>query len=55
MMSGGEYGSRRRYTNEFKIEAVKLGKSVGHSEASRRLGIPDNWWDGWDSNPGPKP
>jgi transposase len=37
----------RRYTSEFKIEAVKLGHSVGMSEASRRLGIPDlslfNW------------
>jgi transposase InsO family protein len=30
----------RRYTNEFKIEAVRLGKSVGYTEASRRLGIP---------------
>lgn len=27
----------RRYTNEFKTEAVKLGHSVGMSEASRRL------------------
>ncbi len=26
----------RRYTKEFKIEAVKLGHSVGMSEASRR-------------------
>jgi transposase-like protein len=32
----------RRYTDEFKIEAVKLGHSVGMSEASRRLGIPDS-------------
>jgi len=32
----------RRYTNEFKIEAGKLGQSVGVSEASRRLGIPDS-------------
>src|SRR5882724_13169813 len=37
----------RRYTNEFKIEAVKLGKSVGHSEASRRLGIPDSSLFNW--------
>ena len=29
------------------IEAVKLGKSVGHSEASRRLGIPDSSLFNW--------
>lgn len=37
----------RRYTEEFKVEAVRLSESVGASEASRRLGIPDaslwNW------------
>jgi transposase-like protein len=32
----------RRYTKEFKIEAVRLGQSVGHSEASRRLGMPES-------------
>ena len=37
----------RRYTNEFKIEAVKLGRSVGVSEASRRLGIPDSSLFNW--------
>ncbi len=37
----------RRYTNEFKIEAVKLGQSVGMSEASRRLGIPDSSLFNW--------
>jgi transposase len=37
----------RRYTNEFKIEAVKLGQSVGVSEASRRLGIPDSSLFNW--------
>ena len=37
----------RQYTMEFKIEAVRLAESVGGSEASRRLGIPEssvwNW------------
>ena len=28
----------RRYTSEFKIEALRLAESVGCSEASRRLG-----------------
>ena len=37
----------RRYTNEFKIEAVKLGHSAGMSEASRRLGIPDSSLFNW--------
>ena len=37
----------RRYTNEFKFEAVKLGHSVGMSEASRRLGIPDSSLFNW--------
>ena len=37
----------RQYTMEFKIEAARLAESVGGSEASRRLGIPEssvwNW------------
>ena len=37
----------RRYTEEFRIEAVRLSESVGASEAARRLGIPEgslwNW------------
>ena len=37
----------RRYTNEFKIEAIKVGQSVGVSEASRRLGIPDSSMFNW--------
>jgi transposase len=37
----------RRYTNEFKIEAVRLGKSVGYTEASRRLGMPESSLFNW--------
>jgi transposase len=37
----------RRYTREFKHEAARLAESVGGSEASRRLGVPEssvwNW------------
>src|SRR5258708_40299773 len=37
----------RRYTKEFKMEAVRLGQSVSYSEASRMLGMPEaslfNW------------
>ncbi|MDN4574802.1 hypothetical protein DBB29_19555 [Pandoraea cepalis] len=38
---------KRRYTDEFKVEAVRLGESVGQHEAARRLGVPvatlGNW------------
>ena len=38
---------RRQYTEEFKIEAVRLASSAGGHEAARRLGIPvatlGNW------------
>jgi transposase len=37
----------RRYTTEFKIEAVRLAQGVGCSEASRRLGIPDSSLFNW--------
>src|SRR5215831_1987476 len=37
----------RRYTEEFRIEAVRLGNSVGVSTAAKRLGVPEaslwNW------------
>ena len=39
----------RRYTDEFKKEAVGLAESVGGTEAAKRLGIPEgslrNWID----------
>lgn len=38
---------RRQYTQEFKLEAVRLSESVGQHEAARRLGVPvatlGNW------------
>jgi len=37
----------RRYTMEFKIEAVRLAESVGCSEASRRVGIPESSLFNW--------
>jgi transposase len=37
----------RRYTMEFKVEAVRLAKSVGCSEASRRVGIPESSLFNW--------
>ncbi|VWC16885.1 transposase IS3/IS911 family protein [Burkholderia arboris] len=31
---------KRQYTDEFKVEAVRLAESVGQHEAARRLGVP---------------
>jgi transposase len=36
----------RRYTDEFKLEAVRLAESVGGNQAAKRLGIADsNIWN----------
>jgi len=39
----------RKYTDEFKVEAIRLAKSVGVTAASKRLGVADgnlrNWID----------
>jgi transposase len=37
----------RRYTKEFKREAIRLGQSVGYSEASRRLGMSESSLFNW--------
>lgn len=37
----------RQYTNEFKVEAVRLAESVGGTEASKRLGLPDSTIWNW--------
>ena len=38
---------KRQYTDEFKVEAIRLAESVGSHEAARRLGVPvatvGNW------------
>ena len=31
---------KRQYTEEFKVEAIRLAESVGGHEAARRLGVP---------------
>ena len=37
----------RRYTDEFRVEAIRLGEWVGVSEAARRLGVPDGSLRNW--------
>jgi hypothetical protein len=33
---------KRQYTDEFKVEAVRLGNSIGGNQAAKRLGIPES-------------
>ena len=37
----------RQYTDEFKLEAVRLGESIGGNQAAKRLGIPDSSLWNW--------
>ena len=37
----------RQYTDEFKVEAVRLGESLGGTRAAKRLGIPDSSLWNW--------
>ena len=37
----------RQYTDEFKVEAVRLGESIGGAQAAKRLGIPDSSLWNW--------
>ena len=38
---------RRQYTEEFKLEGVRLAESVGQHEAARRLGVPQATLGNW--------
>ena len=37
----------RQYTDEFKVEAVRLAESIGGNRAAKRLGIPDSSMWNW--------
>src|SRR5438105_12367122 len=39
-MNKKESVGNRRYTAEFKVEAVRLTESIGCTEAAKRLGVP---------------
>ena len=46
-MSKKELVANRQYTDEFKVEAVRLGESIGGNKAAQRLGIPDSSLWNW--------
>lgn len=46
-MSKKELVGNRRYHAEFKIEAVRLGESIGGNQAAKRLGIPESSLGNW--------
>jgi len=46
-MSKRELVPNRKYTDEFKVEAVRLAESIGGSKAAKRLGIPDSSLWNW--------
>jgi len=46
-MGKKELVSNRQYTDEFKVEAVRLGESIGGNQAAKRLGIPESSLWNW--------
>jgi transposase len=39
-MSGNVRKAARKYTKDYKVEAVKLVREIGNSKASIELGVP---------------
>ena len=46
-MGKKELVGNRQYTDEFKVEAVRLSESIGGDQAARRLGIPGSSLWNW--------
>jgi transposase len=46
-MSKKELVGNRQYTDEFKVEAVRLAESIGGNQAAKRLGIPESSLWNW--------
>jgi len=46
-MGKKELVPNRQYTNEFKVEAVRLAESIGGNQAAKRLGIPESSLWNW--------
>ena len=40
-------GEQRRYSKEYKIEAVRLSNKIGTKEAAEKLGIAGGTLSGW--------
>jgi len=40
-------GTGRQYDEKFKVEAVKLAKEIGETQAAKELGIPKGTIGGW--------
>ena len=46
-MAKKEAVPNRQYTDEFKVEAVRLAESIGGNAAAKRLGIPQSTLTNW--------
>src|SRR5580765_5831120 len=46
-MGKKELVGKRQYTDEFKLEAVRLSESIGGNQAAKRLGIPESSLWNW--------
>ena len=46
-MSKRESVPNRQYTDEFKVEAVRIAESIGGNQAAKRLGIPESSLWNW--------
>jgi transposase len=46
-MGKKELVGNRQYTDEFKIEAIRLGESIGGNQAAKRLGVPESSLWNW--------
>ena len=46
-MGKKELVANRQYTDEFKVEAVRLGESIGGNQVAKRLGIPESSLWNW--------
>ena len=42
-----ELGRSRQYTEEFKVEAVRLAESIGGNAVASRLGVPPSTVTNW--------
>jgi transposase len=46
-MGKKEVGTKREYTQEFKVETVRLAESIGGNAAANRLGVPQSTVTNW--------